>query len=852
MTHTFARRAFALVLRSSAALAGLLAPVAAQCTTSWEATIGVPGTDQEIHAMATWDPDGAGPATPVLVLGGQFVVAGTVVASRVATYDPATGVWGTLGAGMNGTVYAIAVAPNGDLLVGGQFTMAGGQPANNVARWNGSAWTALGAGTDARVQALAVLPSGDVVAGGLFTTAGGVPASRIARWDGVAWSPLGSGTNNQVHALMVMPNGALVVGGQFTQAGGSSAMRVARWDGIGWSPFGSGLPVVRSLALMPNGDLLAGTEDIASPFRWDGSNWTELGAPGAGANGRVLALAVLPNGDIIAGGDFWGFGGVSLRALARWNGTAWAPFGSGLPNGTVRALAVLGNGDLVVGGMIAAAGGNVARNLARWDGSAWRASGSGVVFARTMAVTRAGDVVVGCRMAVPGGPDIPTPARWSGSSWSALGGGFGPSRDDVVSALLALSNGHLVAAGWSPAGGTSLAFRVARWDGASWTTFGTLDREVKAMVELPNGDIVVGGPFSNVGGVPAMGIARWDGAAWSPLGTGIINSTSQPRAGDVRALAVLPNGELVAGGSFTVAGGTTARYIASWNGSAWSPVGTGFNSTVYALTVLPGGRLVAGGEFGTAGSVSVSRVAQWDGTSWSALGAGVSVPLVGTFDRVAALATLPDGTLVAGGEFATAGGAPANGIARWNGSAWSTFGSGLNGAPEAFGVLPDGRLAMAGSFSIAGGMAAGCLARVAPTCPAQVVPAGAGCAGTGGAMVLTAPGLPWLGGTYRNLCTGMANGALAASLLGFTPQNTPLAALHPAGGLACSLLTTADAATLLFPAAGVVSHQFALPLNPALVGVTLRNQMLQAELGAGGGIAWLGGSNALVSTTGTY
>lgn len=45
-------------------------------------------------------------------------------------------------------------------------------------------------GTDGTVQALAVLPGGDVIVGGDFTTAGGVTASRIARVNPTrgAWS----------------------------------------------------------------------------------------------------------------------------------------------------------------------------------------------------------------------------------------------------------------------------------------------------------------------------------------------------------------------------------------------------------------------------------------------------------------------------------------------------------------------------------------------------------------------------------------------------------------------------------------------------------------------------------------
>jgi hypothetical protein len=55
------------------------------------------------------------------------------------------------------------------------------------------------------------------------------------------------------------------------------------------------------------------------------------------------------------------------------------------------------------------------------------------------------------------------------------------------------------------------------------------------------------------------------------------------------------NGELIAGGGFTYAGGVTCNYIARWNGSQWQPLGTGMNNWVYALTVY-NGELIAGGS----------------------------------------------------------------------------------------------------------------------------------------------------------------------------------------------------------------------------------------------------------------
>src|SRR3990170_4872817 len=76
---------------------------------------------------------------------------------------------------------------------------------------------------------------------------------------------------------------------------------------------------------------------------------------------------------------------------------------------------------------------------------------------------------------------------------------------------------------------------------------------------------------------------------WSPVGMGIAN-------GYVQALAVY-NGALYAGGSFTTAvGGNSAKYIAKWDGTTWSAVGTGMDRGVEALSVY-NGDLYAGGYF---------------------------------------------------------------------------------------------------------------------------------------------------------------------------------------------------------------------------------------------------------------
>ena len=63
-------------------------------------------------------------------------------------------------------------------------------------------------------------------------------------------------------------------------------------------------------------------------------------------------------------------------------------------------------------------------------------------------------------------------------------------------------------------------------------------------------------------------------------------------------------------GDFTIVGGMSANYIASWNGSSWSPLGSGMNGPVDALMVY-NDNLLVGGEFTSAGGKVSTYIAQW-------------------------------------------------------------------------------------------------------------------------------------------------------------------------------------------------------------------------------------------------
>src|SRR5437667_10652494 len=93
------------------------------------------------------------------------------------------------------------------------------------------------------------------------------------------------------------------------------------------------------------------------------------------------------------------------------------------------------------------------------------------------------------------------------------------------------------------------------------------------------------------------------------------------------------------------------------------------NDIVYAVAAS-GTNLYAGGSFNMAGGATANHVARWDGSAWSALGSGVN----GVVNDLAISGT----DLFASGTFRIAGNVTANGIAKWDGTTWAPLGSGLS------------------------------------------------------------------------------------------------------------------------------------------------------------------------------
>jgi trimeric autotransporter adhesin len=304
-----------------------------------------------------------------IYIGGEFTRAGDVLANNIARWDGSR--WRAVGTivggpnGVNGPVYAIAIAANGRIYAGGSFTTAAGSvSANNVAFFGmppaGSIqipqWQALGSGTDGPVRALALDQNQRLIAGGDFVQAGGNTVYYIARWQNSQWNAIGSGTNNSVRALSVDSSGKIYAGGLFTNAGAVSASRIAYYDTT-WRPMGSGMnAVVTAIAIDPQDQVYAGGgfntaggNLVNYIAKWDGSTWQALGKGILGQAHMVRAITFAPGGRIHVGGDFTVSTDSPYDYAAAWDGSNWASVGNQL-NGAINGLAADRYGNVFVGG----------------------------------------------------------------------------------------------------------------------------------------------------------------------------------------------------------------------------------------------------------------------------------------------------------------------------------------------------------------------------------------------------------------------------------------------------------------------------------------------------------------------
>ncbi|MBN8597764.1 MAG: hypothetical protein J0L78_08835 [Planctomycetes bacterium] len=235
---------------------------------------------------------------------------------------------------------------------------------------------------------------------------------------------------------------------------------------------------------------------------------------------------------------------------------------------------------------------------------------------------------------------------------------------------------------------------VAYWNGTEWVRIpGVFGGDVDSLYAMPDGRLLAGGSFSVVSGQSNLPpVVSWDGTSWSAVGT-----RDELHIGRVRVINRFPNGDVVAGGDSTPNVTHTGRGLARWNGSAWVPIGgagISFFDYVNLLTFLPNGDLVIGGTFESIDGLAARGIARWNGSAWSSMGGGFT-----NNGGATGFVFASNGDLLVGGNFSSISGISISNLARWNGAAWSQFSPAPPTGISAMAGLPGGQFVMRGGFN---------------------------------------------------------------------------------------------------------------------------------------------------------
>ncbi len=238
------------------------------------------------------------------------------------------------GLGADASVRALAVQPDGKILVGGDFTTLDGVILPRLGRLHADGFLDQsfnpGRGFDGSVLAVVTIADGRILVGGTFTNVDAAPQPFLARLepDGTRSAGFSIEVNGPVHAIAVGQE--VFVGGDFTAFGGISMSGVGKLapDG-GLDPtFSAGSdarPGVRALAALDAGLVLVGGE-FQGWGRSNGRFLVRLLAEGSldpaftaarAPNGPVSALLRLPDNSVLVAGQFTALGGIPSAGLAR-------------------------------------------------------------------------------------------------------------------------------------------------------------------------------------------------------------------------------------------------------------------------------------------------------------------------------------------------------------------------------------------------------------------------------------------------------------------------------------------------------------------------------------------------------
>lgn len=551
------------------------------------------------------------------------------------------------GAGFNGEVKSIVLTED-QYLVGGNFTSYNGTMTNYIARLNieGTLDTtfAIGDGFDDRIKAIGIQSTGKIIVLGNFNYFDNIKVDRLVRLneDGTldsSFTVIESFT--LMLTLFVLPDDKIICGGL------SKIMKIEENGKTDYSfkkPIGS--VWIHTLTIFDDNHILVGGDfqhydlipnlnivkiDFNGVLDTTFSSKLEKGA-------RVLAIQKTSENRIFIGGSFYTYDSFRKRGLARISdeGMLDMSFNPGSSfDDYISDMVIQPDGKIIASGAFTAFAGSPSKRIAR--------------------LTE--DGLYDASFQVGEGFDSELSEIALQSDGKIIVGGYFSNYQDADCNLLARLNS----------------------DGTLDTTFqqglGVFGVGVNSVGLQADGKILIVGPISMYNGFPAKSICRInsDGSFDETFitGTGVV--------GTVFKILFLPDGKILVGGNFTAYNGNFVNDLIRLNtdGSLDQTFncGDGFNDMVIDMVVLPNGQYVITGRFTLFNGMTAKRIIRLnpDGTPDPTFEVGD-----GFNETVFSVLAQQDGKLLVGGQFSQFDLAEVKGIIRLNedGSIDQAFDSG--------------------------------------------------------------------------------------------------------------------------------------------------------------------------------
>ncbi len=473
-----------------------------------------------------------------------------------------------------------------------------------------------------RVEAVKIRANGQMLIGGAFTVVNGFTLGRIALINPDGGIDLTFNQNNPgvtgfggavVNDIEITADGKFMIGGLFNFYNGTSRRSIARLnaDGMLDTSFADNsiltlASTVMDLEILATGKVVVGLLNGTFPLAVAAFN--SNGSVDEGFNpiitilGRVRKIIQQSDGKILVGGEFPYVNGVKRNGLARLNADGsvdltFTPYFNNEIARNVKALAVQADGKVLVG--IASV--NQVRRL-NSDGSQDASFNTPFFSGDTFDIVPLpnGQTLVGGdytlrRLNANGTNDA--------TFTSAAGG---------IRKILIQPDGNILVGGTFTQVGSSIRGRIARLnasDGSLDNSFnppGGANGVVEDFDLQSDGKIVLGGDFTSLNGSARLRIGRLfsDGT--------LDNSFVQTVDGTVRAIKIQADGRILIGGSmgFVQSQSRVGLSRLNSNGSLDSSFTARPNTSVYDVILQSDSKVLIGGEFILVNGASALRIAR--------------------------------------------------------------------------------------------------------------------------------------------------------------------------------------------------------------------------------------------------